>query len=177
MGYQRTSKVADLEERVQTAILVYRNQEYKSVRAAAAAFSVSHRTLSRRLAGGLSRAQATEMTQILSNAEEKTLVRWISRYTYTESPITPALLIKLAELIRHKRVRYASQNSASAKTITLIGHEWLYRFLNRHPTIQSIYAKQLEAARFNGASYNKVKAWFDAVAAKFQERAYNNSDV
>jgi hypothetical protein len=56
MGYQRTSKVADLKERVQTAILAYRNQEYKSVRAAAAAFSVSYRTLLRRLAGGLSRA-------------------------------------------------------------------------------------------------------------------------
>jgi hypothetical protein len=117
------------------------------------------------------------MTQILSNAEEKTLVQWISRYIYAGSPITPTLLIELAELIRYERVRYASHNSASAKTIPLIGHEWLYRFLNRHPTIQSIYAKQLEAARFNGASCNKVKAWFDAVAAKFQDRAYDNSDI
>ena len=123
--------------------------------------------MSRRLGGGLSRAQAKEIAQILSNAEEKTLVRWISRYTCAGSPITPALLFELAELIRHQRVRHASQNSASTKIITPIGHEWLYRFLNRHPTIQSIYTRQLEATRFNGASYDKVKAWFDAVAAKF----------
>jgi hypothetical protein len=83
----------------------------------------------------------------------------------------------MAELIRHERVRHASQNSSSTKIIAPIGHEWLYRFLNRHPTIQSIYARQLEAARFNGASYNKVKAWFDAVATKFQECVYNNSNV
>jgi len=62
MGYKRTSKVADLKERLQSAISAFRNQEFKSVRAAADAFHVSHRTLSRRLAGGLSRAQATEMT-------------------------------------------------------------------------------------------------------------------
>jgi hypothetical protein len=177
MGYQRSSKVLDLEEQVQSAISAFRNQEYKSVRAAAAAFNISHRTLTRRLAGGLSRAQAKEMVQILSNAEEKTLVRWVKRYTCAGSPITPALLIEMAELIRHERVRHASQNSASAKTITPIGHEWLYRFLNRHPTVRSIYAKQLEATRFNGASYDKVKAWFDAVAAKFQERVYDNSNI
>ena len=104
MGYKRTSKVADREERLQNAISAYRNQEFNSIRAAADAFKVSHRTLSRSLDGGLSRAQATEMTQILSNAEEKTLVRWISRYTCAGSPITPALLLELAELIRYERV-------------------------------------------------------------------------
>ena len=117
------------------------------------------------------------MVQILSNAEEKTLVRWISRYTCAGSPITPALLIEMAELIRHERVRHASQHSSSSKIIVPIGHEWLYRFLNRHLTVRSIYAKQLEATRFDGASYDKVKAWFDAVAAKFQERVYDNSNI
>ena len=133
--------------------------------------------MARRIAGGLSRAQATEMTQILSNAEEKTLVRWIKRYTCAGSPMTPSLLLEMAELIRHERVRHASQNSSSTKIIAPIGHEWLYRFLNRYPTIRSIYATQLEAARFAGASYDKIKAWFDAVARKFQERVYDNANI
>ncbi len=113
----------DREERLQNAISAFNNQEFKSVRGAATAFDVSHVTLSRRLAGGLSRAQATEMTQILSNAEEKTLVRWITRYTCAGSPITPALLLELAELIRHQRVRHASQDSASTTIIVPISHE------------------------------------------------------
>jgi hypothetical protein len=177
MGYKRKSEAADREKRLQDAISAYNNQEFNSIRAAADHFRVSDRTMSRRLDGGLSRVQARETTQILSNAEEKTLVRWISRYTCAGSPITSALLLEMAELIRHERVRHASQNSSYTKIIPPIGHEWLYRFLNRHPTIQSIYARQLEAARYNGASYDKVKAWFDAVAAKFQERVYDNSNV
>ena len=177
MGYKRTSKVLDLEERLQKAIIAYNNQEFNSVRGAATAFNVSHRTMARRMAGGLSRAQATEITQVLLNAEERTLVRWISRYTCAGSPITPSLLLKLAELIRYERVRHASQSSSSTKIIAPISHEWLYRFLNRYPKIQSIYARQLEAARFTGASYDKIKAWFDAVATKFQERYYDNANI
>ena len=123
MGYKRTSKVADVEERLQEAIIAHRNHQFNSVRSAANAFRVSHVTMARRMAGGLSRAQATEMTQILSNAEEKTLVRWITRYTCAGSPMTPSLLLELAELIRHERLRHASQNSISTKIITLIGHE------------------------------------------------------
>jgi hypothetical protein len=70
-----SSEVPDLEVQLQKAILAYKNQEFDSVRSAATEFKVSHKTLARRLAGGLSRAQATEITQILLNAEEKTLVR------------------------------------------------------------------------------------------------------
>ena len=177
MGYKSTSKVYDREERLQQAISAYRNREFSTVRSAAKEFNVSRDTMARRMSGGLSRAEATELTQILSNAEEKTLVRWISRYTCAGSPMTPALLLEMAELIRHERVRHASQNSSSIKIIAPIGHEWLYRFLNRRPAIQSIYTRQLEAARFEGATYEKVKAWFDAVALKFQERAYDNSNI
>ena len=108
MGYKRTSKVLDLEERLQKAIIAYNNQEFNSVRGAITAFNVSHRTVARRMAGGLLRAQATEITQVLSNAEERTLVRWISRYTCAGSLMTPSLLLELAELIRHERVRHAS---------------------------------------------------------------------
>jgi Tc5 transposase DNA-binding domain len=141
MGYKRTSKVSDLEDRIQGAISALKNPNPPSVRGAASEFKVSHQTLRRRITGGLSRAQATEMTQLLSNAEEKTLVRWITRYICAGSPMTPALLKELAESIRHRRVRHASQNNPTTQITTLIGNEWLYRFLNRHPTIQGIYAR------------------------------------
>ena len=75
MGYKRTSEVADREQRLQDAISAFRNQKFDSIRAAANHFRVSHVTMSRRLEGGLSRVQAREITQILLNAEEKTLVR------------------------------------------------------------------------------------------------------
>jgi hypothetical protein len=177
MGYKRTSKGSVLDLKVQNAITAYKNQEFSSVRAAANHFQISDKTLARRLAGGKSRAKAHEITQILSSAEEKTLVRWVTRYTFAGSPISPALLKELAGLIRDRRVRHTSQNDSATQITTSIGNEWLYRFLNRHPTIQGIYARQLEAVRFNGATYDKIKSWFNAVAAKFQERAYQRHNI
>lgn len=129
------------------------------------------------MAGGNSRAQAREISQILSNAEEKTLVRWIPRYACAGLPLTPALLKELAELIRRQRVRRISGNEAIIKTTPPIGHEWLYRFLNRHQTVQGIYARQMENARFDGASYAVIERWFNAVTAQLQEHTYEAQNI
>ena len=61
MGYKRTSNVADREEQLQNAISAFQNHEFDSIRAAANAFGVNRDTISRRIAGGLSRAQAAEL--------------------------------------------------------------------------------------------------------------------
>ena len=63
------------EADIQAAISAYNKTEYSSIRAAAHAFSVPYHTLRNRLAGRTSRSQAYENAQILSNAEELTLVR------------------------------------------------------------------------------------------------------
>jgi Tc5 transposase DNA-binding domain len=129
------------------------------------------------MAGGKSRAQARELRQLLQTRKKKTLVRWVTRYTMAGSPLSPSLLIELAELIQRHRVRRVSGNEAAAKTTTSIGHEWLYRFLNRHPTMRGIYARQMENARFNGATYEVVKSWFDAVASLILEHSYDLRDI
>ena len=125
----------------------------------------------------MSRAQERETKQILSNAEEKTLVRWIKRYTIAGSPLSPELLFELAELIRHDRIRRDSQNEAIVQTTAPIGHEWLYCFFNRFPTMKGIYIRQLELSRYNGASFEVVKAWFDAVASFVNEHHYDSRDI
>ena len=61
------------EAKIQAAIRAFQAKEYKSVRAAARAFSVPASTVHDRLAGRLSRLHAHEPAQILSNAEETTL--------------------------------------------------------------------------------------------------------
>ncbi|EDO01246.1 predicted protein [Sclerotinia sclerotiorum 1980 UF-70] len=48
------------------------------------------------------------MAQILSSAEENTLVRWISRLTITGFPATPMLVKGMADEIRIRRVQVAS---------------------------------------------------------------------
>lgn len=177
MGYAKSSKAAQNEVQILDAIQALKNSTFSNPYAAAIHFEVSYDTLRRRMAGGLSHSQAAAAQQILSIAEEKTLIRWITRYTTAGTPISPSLLIELAELLRARRVRRDSGSEAIAKTTTPIGHEWIYRFLGRYPTIQGIYARQLDNARFSGATFDVIKAWFNAVAALFNEHSYELQDV
>src|SRR6186713_970513 len=169
MRYKRSSKAREREKRIQDALIALQNKQFSSIRAAASHFGVAHQTLLRRRSGGNSRAQARELQQILTNAEEKTLVRWIERYSIAGSPISSPLLLELAQLIRTKRVRYASSITEPITFLHPIGHEWLYRFIERNPTIKSIYTNQMSAQRYDGANYEAIKRWFDAVAEKSLE--------
>jgi len=172
MRYKRSSKAREREKRIQDALIALQNKQFSSIRAAASHFGVAHQTLLRRRSGGNSRAQARELQQILTNAEEKTLVRWIERYSIAGSPISSPLLLELAQLIRTKRVRYASSITEPITFLHPIGHEWLYRFIERNPTIKSIYTNQMSAQRYDGANYEAIKRWFDAVAEKSLEHEY-----
>ena len=65
-----SKQAADIEANIQAAVKAYREEEFKSVRAAALAFSIPASTLQARLAGTTSRSRAHESAQILSNTEE-----------------------------------------------------------------------------------------------------------
>lgn len=137
---------------------------------------VSYWTLRRRLHGGLTQSQSHEMQQILTNTEEATLVRWIKQYTITGTPITNSLK-EFAQNLRAARVMNASKSITFSPQIDQINHKWVYRFQNRHPEVGSIYARQLEHARRDGASYEHVERWFNAVASKVEEHAYEPSNM
>jgi DDE superfamily endonuclease/Tc5 transposase DNA-binding domain len=177
MGYKKSQKSVKLEIELQKAISAYRATPEISIRAIAHAFKVPRTTLARRLRDGVSRFTAHQTQQILTNAEESTLIRWIKRYTIAGTPLTPSLLKDLAQHLRHERVRFASSQRPPVVSPDTIGHEWLYRFLNRHQEIRGIYARQMEYARLDGATQERVKRWFNAVEAKFAEHAYDLSNV
>jgi len=157
----RSSKqAAEIEANIQAAITAYEKQEYKSVRAAALAFSVPASTLRARLAGTPSRSHAHESAQILSSTEEKTLVRWISRLCRTGFPASPKLVVEMAEEIRRARFQLTQWPSSSLRPI---GEHWIDRFRIRHPEIQGIWTRQIESVRHNAINTGTVKKWFDAV--------------
>lgn len=123
MGYTTTSQAAENEARIQEAIQAIKNKTFSGPYAAVDFFKVSRHTLRRRMAGGLLHSQAATALQILSIAEEKILIRWITRYTTAGTPISPSLLIELAELLRARRVRRDSGSEAITKITTPISHE------------------------------------------------------
>ena len=177
MGYNRHLTCDQSEENIQNALQGLKNNEFRSVRAAAHHFEIPPSTLADRMAGAKSRTQAKESYQILSNAEEKTLVRWITRLTATGYPATPALIREMAQEIRNRRVQVASSQSIEPTNSAHIGHEWLYRFLNQYPSLQGTYSRQLESARDKEATVDKITAWFNAFRVRFEEQKYELCDI
>jgi len=149
-----------MEANIQAAIQAYERNEYQSVRAAARAFSAPASTVHARLAGRLSRLHAHETAQILSNAEEKTLVRWISRLCRTGFPASPRLVVEMAEEVRRSRFKLSQ---SPRPTLQPIGEQWIDRFRARHLDIQGVWTRQIESVRHTAINTDVVKTWFDAV--------------
>ncbi|RAL64238.1 hypothetical protein DID88_002130 [Monilinia fructigena] len=168
---------SQIEEKIQNAIIALQLKEFKSIRKAAEYFEVPKSTLIARVAGRKSRTQSHEMAQILSNAEENTLVRWISRLTITGFPATPMLVKEMADEIRLRRVQVASSRIPTSTEILPIGHEWIYRFQKRHPELKTCYSRQLESNRAKEATPENIQAWFDAFRTRLIERKYELDDM
>jgi hypothetical protein len=117
-------------------------------------------TVQRHVFGGLSRSSAHENQQILSVAEEKTLVRWITRLTTTGFPASPALVVEMAEEIRVGRLHLGKGESIYLRAIS---EHWIDRFRIRNPDIQGVWIRQIDNNRHNATNMEVVKRWFDAV--------------
>jgi hypothetical protein len=107
--------------------------------------------------------------QVLSNAEEKTLVRWITHITIAGFPASPSLAIAIAEEIRKNRYQVAWLPPSYPRPI---GKSWLDRSRARHPDIQGIWTRKIDGVRHKAMSVEIVKTWFDAVTELRLEHKY-----
>ncbi len=177
MGPRGSKKTSNLEVQVSKALYALKNKDFPSTESAARFFQIPPRTLRRRLHGGVSQSRSHEMQSILTIAEENTLVRWLKAYSIAGAHLTHALLKDLAIHIRVARVTFASSSTPRPFQTSRINDKWIARFKKRHPEIQTIFARQLEAARRDGASYENVRRWFDAVATLYEQHHYEPSNV
>ena len=91
------------EADIQKAISGYKSGMYSSILNAALACCIPNATLQLCMSGGTSRSDAYEYRQILSNVEEKTLVKWISHLIRAGFLVPSILAIQMAEEVRHNR--------------------------------------------------------------------------
>src|SRR5271167_4181574 len=126
------------EARLQQAIAAVLNKEttaYKAIHD----FDVPKQTLYDRLQGKPPRNLAQETNQILTHAEEKELVKWITRLTYTGYPPRYVTLREMAEEIRKRRVKLINNNGMQLiDEFDPIGQQWVQRFLSRHTELSSV---------------------------------------
>jgi Tc5 transposase DNA-binding domain len=145
----------EYEEEIQKAISAYSTGKYSSIRKAAQALKVSDYPVRARMMGRNSRTIARESQQTLTNAEETTLVRWITRLTRTGFPASPKLVMEMAEEVRTERVQLTRSRSSKTRSI---GYSWIERFKNRHTELGGIWTRQIEGVRFHAVNYDGIKA-------------------
>jgi hypothetical protein len=178
MTRPRNLESARKEARLQEALAAVRSEQH-NVPSAAKEFGVSSRTLYDRVNGVLPRNQAHEAEQILSKAEEKELVRWITRLTITGYPPRHSTLREMAEEVQKRRVKQINDPSMQLVNYPPIGQQWIPRFLIRHPELTSIITRRIDAPRIKDTSPEAMWRWFnelDRVIKEFEikwENIYN----
>jgi hypothetical protein len=160
------------EEDVQNAIAALRNSEYSSISRCATAFNIPRKTLSNRLRKIKTRIQSHEKQQILTSIEEEELAIWISNASKLGVP-TPLPLVKnLAEEIQSNRFTSRAESEKSN-----ISSRWIDRFRARHPTLETCFTRPIDALRFEGLEYSKVKSYFDGLSEAIQRERYPPSAI
>jgi hypothetical protein len=160
------------EEDVQNAIAAYRNGDYPSISKIASIFSIPTSTLQDRLKKAKTRIQSHEKQQILSSIEEEELVIWISNASKLGVP-TPLPLVKiLTEEIQSNRFTSRAKSEKS-----YISPRWIDRFRARHPTLETCFTRPIDALRFEGLEYSKVKSYFDGLSEAIQRERYPASAI
>ena len=100
MARARDPLAAKKEAQLQKAINAIRKSQ-STCHSAAVAFNVSRTTLYARINGGRKpRNLSHESEQILSHAEERELIRWITRLTISGYPPRYSTLREMAEEVR-----------------------------------------------------------------------------
>jgi hypothetical protein len=103
MVRRKSQTAAEIEVRVNEAVLGVQSGLYKSSYEAAKQLGVPKNTVTRRVNGGLSRSQARQQQQKLSCAQENVLLKWIKELTISGYSPGHRLLKEIAEELRTKR--------------------------------------------------------------------------
>ena len=149
------------EARLQEAIKAVRKKQY-SCHTAAIVFNVRRRTLYDRVKKNRNPCNlAHEHNQNLTHAEEKELVRWITRLTITGYPPRYETLREMAEEIRKRRVKNINNEDMLLVEYEDIGKHWVRRFLQRHSELVSITPRSIDAVRVKDTTPERLQQWFD----------------
>jgi len=169
MTRPKNPHLIEKEARLQEAIDAVLSKKYKC-HTAALAFKVPRRMLYDRVNGNRKfRPQAHELAQILSNAEEKELVRWITRLTITGYPPRHVTLLEMADEIRKRRVKNINDESMQLIEYPNIGTQWVSRFLRRHPELVSVTPRSIDAVRVKDTSPERLTQWFEDLRQVIEE--------
>jgi hypothetical protein len=152
MPQKTADPVIKSEDRIQLTLKAFKNGQFKSIRAAAAAYDVPYRTLTYRINGRKSWTDVPANCQKLSNLEEASLKKWILDMDERSLPPTHATVRKMADLL-------VSHQKPSTST----GKNWVSNFIKRHDDLISKYTRKYDYQCAKCEDPEIIKQWFNAV--------------
>ena len=165
-------KAAESEEKVLKALIGLESGLYKTVYRASKDTGAPESTISRRLNGGKTRADARESQQLLSKAQEKALVGWITDLTATGHPARHDFIKDMAEEIRKQ-----SKINDNARTPLPVGETWVRQFIKRHPYLKTTLSCSIEAARIKDVTSDIVIEWFKKLEDFMEEHQITMENI
>jgi hypothetical protein len=103
MASKQEESALVLEDRVSLAVKAYKNGQFESIRAAAAAYDIPRSTLTYRISGRKARVDIQPNCQKLTNLEEASLKKWILDMDERGLPPTHAMVRKMADTLLHEK--------------------------------------------------------------------------
>jgi hypothetical protein len=171
MARRKSQKVAERDLQVDKAVSGVQSGLYKSAYDAAKQLGLSKTTVTRRIHGRLTQAQARYSQQLLSPAQEDALLKWIKQLTIRGYAPTHSLVREIAEEIRSNQSRNLNDtcndapNSSKALPHLPLGQEWVLRFIKRHPHLKAVVGRRIDTVRMDSATKEVITTWFDAYSS------------
>jgi hypothetical protein len=133
MGHLKGREKEEREKLIDLVIKDYHKTLESSIRASAEKYSIPWTTLRDRLKGAQNRLESHRHQQLLTEYEEKSIVKWCQRMDDWGFPLRLALVNEMAAYLVEKR-------TSGRK----LGRHWLTRFLDRNPELASRFTTRLE---------------------------------
>jgi hypothetical protein len=179
----KSERIAENDATMLLALNDLKKRKFKSVRAAAGHYKVSHTTLLRRWKGGKNIAESREDQQNLTIPEEKALEKWITRMSATGNPVSQDPIREMAQEIQNNCIKRLEEAGGSVQYNPSIGKLWPQRFLHRHPDLATVISRTIESARLKETSHEAIEDWFNTfeeTIAEYQisvENMYNMDET
>ncbi|ODQ69900.1 hypothetical protein LIPSTDRAFT_31401, partial [Lipomyces starkeyi NRRL Y-11557] len=139
-----------------------------SITRAAKTFNVPMTTLRDRINGTTARQDKHANSHVLTETEEQTLLKWILDADKRGLPIRPEYLRGLASILLQGRTKEPTAQ---------VGKNWVSRFINRRPEIESRYYRKISYQRANQEDPKIYREWFELVQETIAKYGITENDI
>ncbi len=155
------------EAQIQAALLFKVNNPDVSWRQVSKDFSVSKSTLlNRHNHGHQPHAIAHKDAQRLNDIQEEWLVNWIIDLDRKGLAPPYAQVINMAVILKE-----------ASGDMEPLGHNWVYSFLDRNPTVKPLCGRRIDASRVNATKKEELGKYFDYLNAIIKEKGIKVENI